>query len=224
MEVHSPSARAVTKALINLKENQRVYLTAYEPPFMNKKLKALLPKPEELLSNRWLRWMGPVLHQPELWRFTRRSVAVGLSLGIFFGFLVPVGQIPLAVGVSVVLRGNLPVAAISTLVSNPVTYAPIYYAGYKLGKKILGEAPPKPGEAERMLKSTSAEFEDPDNGGLMSRLSRWFDHMGTYGLPLMLGLGVMALVGGLSSYVLVLLLWALRTRWHRRQRLLKRKP
>lgn len=191
---------------------------------MNKKLKAMLPKPEVLLSNRWLRWMGPVLHHPELWRFSRKGVAIGLSLGVFFGFLVPVGQIPLAVGASVLLRGNLPVAAISTLVSNPVTYAPIYFAAYKLGKKVLGEAPPEPGEADKLLKSPRAALENPQDSGIWDRLTYWFNHMGTFGLPLMLGLGIMAVVGGLSSYFLVLLLWAARTRWHRRRRLLKRKP
>ena len=55
-----------------------------------------LPTREEMAGNRWL---APIAHRflsPELWRFTRRSVPRGVALGLFSGFIVPVGQIFLA--------------------------------------------------------------------------------------------------------------------------------
>ncbi|MDO9012805.1 MAG: DUF2062 domain-containing protein [Gallionella sp.] len=64
---------------------------------------------------------------PRLWRPTRHGVALGVALGIFFGLLVPLAQIPLSVGMAVLLRANVPTAIASTLVSNPVTFGPIYY-------------------------------------------------------------------------------------------------
>ena len=41
----------------------------------------LLPDPERLRANRWLRWLAPAMQHPRLWRLTRRGVA----LGVFFG-------------------------------------------------------------------------------------------------------------------------------------------
>jgi hypothetical protein len=91
-------------------------------------LRRLLPDPERVRANRWLRWLGPAVLAPQLWRFTRRSVALGVALGVFFGLLIPIAQIPLSAAAAIVLRANIPTAMASTLVSNPVTYAPLYYA------------------------------------------------------------------------------------------------
>ena len=57
-----------------------------------------LPSEQALKGNRWLRWIGPALHHPRLWHLNRRGVALGLALGLFFGLLIPVAQIPLAGG------------------------------------------------------------------------------------------------------------------------------
>ena len=103
------------------------------------RLKARLPTPHSIRDNRWLRWMGPALHHPRLWHFSRKGIALGLALGIFFGLLVPVAQIPLSAAAAVALRANLPMAVASTLVTNPVTFGPVYFGAYQLGKFVLGE-------------------------------------------------------------------------------------
>ncbi|MEZ5702179.1 MAG: DUF2062 domain-containing protein [Burkholderiaceae bacterium] len=90
---------------------------------MKKRLKAWLPNPQTIKDNRWLRWMGPALHHPRLWHFSRKGIAMGLALGIFFGLLIPVAQMPLAAGAAIAMRANLPMAVASTLVTNPVTLA-----------------------------------------------------------------------------------------------------
>ena len=108
---------------------------------MKERLKAWLPTPQAIKDNRWLRWMGPALQHPRLWHFSRKGIAMGLALGIFFGLLIPVAQMPLAAGAAIVLRANLPMAVASTLVTNPVTFGPVYYGAYHLGKAILGHEP-----------------------------------------------------------------------------------
>ena len=50
---------------------------------MKKRLKAWLPTPQSIKDNRWLRWMGPALHHPRLWHFSRKGIAMGLALGIW---------------------------------------------------------------------------------------------------------------------------------------------
>lgn len=101
--------------------------------------KRWVPSPEALRRNRWLRWIGPALHHPRLWHMSRRGIALGMAIGVFFGLLIPIAQIPLSVGAAVLLRANVPTAAASTLISNPATYGPLYYAAWRLGKAILGE-------------------------------------------------------------------------------------
>ena len=39
-------------------------------------LRRLLPSPETVRGNRWLRWMGPSLLHPRLWHLSRRGVAL----------------------------------------------------------------------------------------------------------------------------------------------------
>ena len=73
-------------------------------------LKKLLPKKDSVTSNRFLKWMGPTLLHPQLWYFSRRGVALGVGLGIFFGFLIPLAQIPVAAVSATLLRANVPTA------------------------------------------------------------------------------------------------------------------
>ena len=71
---------------------------------MKKRLKAWLPTPESIRNNRWLQWLGPLLHQPRLWHFSRRGIAMGLAIGIFFGLLIPVAQMPFAAALAVLVQ------------------------------------------------------------------------------------------------------------------------
>src|SRR5690606_40649660 len=106
---------------------------------IRQRIQRWLPSEEKLRANRSLRWMGPLLRRPWLCHLSRRRVAAGAAIGVFFGFLLPVMQIGAAAGVSILLRANLPVAAAATLVSNPLTYVPIAIAAYQTGAWILGE-------------------------------------------------------------------------------------
>jgi hypothetical protein len=74
-------------------------------------------------------------------------------MGVFFGLMIPIAQIPAAAIASLLLRGNLWIAAVSTLVSNPLTYGPLYYFAYRLGAGVIGRArrptsPQRPSSAD----------------------------------------------------------------------------
>lgn len=103
------------------------------------RFKRWLPDTTTVRDNRWLRWLGPALYHPALWSLRRRGLARGMALGIFFGLLIPVAQIPLSAGAAVLLRAHVPAAIASTLVTNPVTFGPVYYAAWKLGDFLLGD-------------------------------------------------------------------------------------
>ena len=103
------------------------------------RFKRWLPDTTTVRDNRWLRWLGPALYHPALWSLRRRGLARGMALGIFFGLLIPVAQIPLSAGAAVLLRAHVPADIASTLVTNPVTFGPVYYAAWKLGDFLLGD-------------------------------------------------------------------------------------
>jgi uncharacterized protein (DUF2062 family) len=168
-----------------------------------------------LRSQRSLRWLGPLLQRPWLWQINRRRVAAGVAIGVFFGFLTPILQIAFAAVFALLLRANLPVAAVSTLVSNPFTYAPIFVAAYKVGSWLLGE-PVNPAQ-EAAIESGAMQAE-----ALVA--ASWAERFAAIGKPFMLGLAVFAVIGGALAYFTTLLLWRLgivmrlRSRRKRRRR------
>ena len=174
------------------------------------RLRAMVPTRAQIHDNRWLRWLGPLLRRPRLWRWSRRGVAMGVALGIFFGLLVPVAQIPLSVGAAVLLRANAPAAAVSTLITNPLTFGPLYYAAYKLGHWVTG-APDRAG-------STRAGDDELHAAGLPREEVRLWQRMTTVGKPLLLGLAIIATAMGLLSYALIALAWHGWTWFKRRRR------
>ncbi|MEM9500414.1 MAG: DUF2062 domain-containing protein [Pseudomonadota bacterium] len=81
-----------------------------------------MPSREQLAKNKYL---APIAHRflsPELWRFTRRSVPRGVALGLFAAFIIPVGQIFLAAFLALPSRANVPLAAMVTFITNPLTF------------------------------------------------------------------------------------------------------
>ncbi|MBS3996730.1 MAG: DUF2062 domain-containing protein [Hydrogenophaga sp.] len=184
---------------------------------MKAKLKQLLPSRESLHNNRWLKWMGPVLHHPRLWHFSRKGIALGMALGIFFGLLIPVAQIPFSASVAVLLRANLPMAVASTLVTNPVTFGPVYYGAYRLGEFVLGKRAVSDRQAVIILEKVEPATDVSRDW--RQRMLVWFDYLRTVGKPLALGLAIVATLSGIAVYFLINALWVLKTRWSRRRRL-----
>jgi len=74
---------------------------------------------------------------------SRRSIAGAIWTGLFVALLPIPGQTIIALLVALVLRVNLPIAAIATWITNPITMVPIFYWEYTLGTVIL-QMPPQP--------------------------------------------------------------------------------
>ncbi len=156
-------------------------------------------------QKRSLRWLGPLLRRPRLWHLSRRRVAAGAAIGVFFGFMIPVLQIGFAAGLAVLLRANLPVAAVSTLVSNPLTYAPIAVLAYRTGAGVLGERV----DAAKVAALAEIDEHAPPEAG------RWHQEVLAIGKPLFIGLAVFATIGAALAWVAVNLLWTVAVRIRR---------
>lgn len=169
------------------------------------RLRSWIPTRERLEGSRWLRWLAPWLGHPQLWRWSRRGVALGVALGVFFGLLIPLAQIPVTAAAAIVLRANLPAAAASTLISNPVTFGPLYYAAYQLGSWLTGE--------------TSPPATSPEDAAVPNTEKTMWQRTIALGKPLLMGLAIMAVAAGLLTYAIIDLIWRWQThrKWRRRR-------
>jgi len=161
------------------------------------RLRQWAPSREQLEANPCLRGLAPRLADPKCWHWSRRGVAAGVAIGLFIGLAIPFAQILLAAAAAVFLRVNVPAAAAATLITNPLTVPPIYYAAYHLGAWATGT-------------SASAAFAFDDPIGL-------WESLGTIGVPLFAGLGIAASVTGMASYLLISQAWAWRVAARRRR-------
>jgi uncharacterized protein len=185
------------------------------------RLKRLMPSRHAIEQNRWLRWLGPWLKDHRLWHMSRRGIAMGMAIGVFFGFLIPFGQIPPAAAVAVLMRANVPMTIASTLVTNPVTFGPVYYGAYRLGRFILFKPEPTEAELKALMAQTTTTNPEVESLGFIDRIRFAWQQLGQVGKPLFLGLGIVATISGLLTYALVHWLWLIRVRFVRWQRIRK---
>lgn len=158
-----------------------------------------MPTREEMAQNKYL---APIAHRflsPELWRFTRRSVPRGVALGLFCGFIIPLGQIFLAAFMALPARANVPLAALVTFVTNPFTLPFWLLVAKETGEMVLNiDVAMGVGAAERLA----------DDGGW---LAAGFELAGVTAF----GFVVLAVVSAAVGYVVSGWLW----RWivHRKR-------
>jgi hypothetical protein len=166
-------------------------------------LRRYAPSAESLRHSRWLRWLGPRAREPQAWRFDRRRVSRGVAIGAFAAILVPLGQIPVAVVVAVLLRASPLAAAMATFISNPVTFGPIYYAAYQLGAMLLQAAG---------LRAIAAQM--PSDAWFASGWNIFLLH----GQPLLLGALLLATMAGATGYIVTQAVWRRRVLARRAKR------
>lgn len=170
-------------------------------------VQSIIPTREELERNRFVR---PFAKRQELWRFTRRSVPRGVAIGVFIGILamIPGIQIICAALLCVPFRGNIPLAAGMTFLSNPGT-TPFFLAAAILSGNQLG------------FHADITTFH-----GLYARgasWSEWQDWLLSDAAPAMLaGLLMISAVSAVVSYALSVFIW--RWRVGRKVRARRQRP
>lgn len=148
----------------------------------------------------YLRPFQVLLRHPTFFAVSRRSVAGAAWLGLFVALLPIPAQTVLAPLAAILFRVNLPVAFAAVLITNPITWVPIYFFEYRLGLLIL-DLPPQAFDIELSW--------------------RWVvDDLPRYWRPLFLGSLVTATVVASTAYVFVSVAWrlAVNARYRRRQR------
>lgn len=135
-------------------------------------------------------FMAPFRHlldDHRLWTIRRRNVLPAFALGVFIAFMPFPGHMLAAVLLALAMRVNIPVAALSTLISNPLTVGPIFYVCYQFGVLLLG-IEPQPFELEFSLTSLGEQFTD-------------------IGKPLLLGCLIIGSTVTIAAYIALDILW-----------------
>ena len=163
-----------------------------------------IPTQQSLERSRLLRPFARQLGQPALWRLNRRSVPRGVALGLFVGVIIPVMHTAIAALLAVPARANIAVTAMFTLVVNPLTIPPIYYAAYRLGAWELHHDAQiiNPATAERV-------------SGELSQIMFWLHHASG---PIAMGVLTIAFASAFLGYLISAILWRFRLgkQWRRR--------
>ena len=163
--------------------------------------------PETLKAHPWLKPVAHRLQEPGLWHMRHEAVTRGVAIGLFWAFAIPVAQIVVAAAHCVWWRGNIPVAAGVTLITNPFTIGFWLWLAYKLGSLILGVAPHEVADGSAALQGVAI-------GSGFDPLA-WLEQ---FGWRAVLGMAIFSVVGSASGYILVKLVWRWRVWFKRRAR------
>lgn len=100
-------------------------------------IKRYMPDHKKIRDHKHLKFLGTLLHDPNILHLNRRSVAGAFSVGLFMAFVpVPFQMVLAAIG-AIVARVNLPISVALVWITNPFTMPPIFYTAYKVGTWVL---------------------------------------------------------------------------------------
>lgn len=164
---------------------------------MRKQLRKYLPTPETIFQYRLFRWMKPVLGHPRLWHLHRRSVALGVGIGLVAGLIPLPIQMLMAIVIAIVVRANVPAAAAATWVTNPFTFIPLYLLAYQLGTWVTGSTTPAVVPPEMVW----------DWEGIKNALPQLLAWIQAAGHTLLIGLAILSALLLIGGYVATMLIW-----------------
>lgn len=151
---------------------------------------------QSMLNSFELKRIKSSFTDPCFWSYDLQPLARGVAAGLAAA-VIPGLQIFYAAILVFVLRGNLPVALLSTLVTNPLTVVPVTYSVYYIGTLILGNH-----RGEFVIKDFQWDFSSFH--AFWSNLSAWVLQ---FGKGFLIGLPIASLLLGIIGYFGTLFIW-----------------
>jgi len=169
-------------------------------------IKGHIPTRDTIHDYRLLRPFAHHLRHPSLWRLNRRSVPRGVALGLFVGVIIPVMHTFVAALLAIPARANVAVAALMTLVINPLTIPIMYLAAYRIGSWELHY------DANLVSAAAAERFSSE-----LSRMLFWVHHASG---PIAVGILTIAVTAALLGYLISTFVWRFwsGSRWRQRRR------
>jgi uncharacterized protein (DUF2062 family) len=165
-------------------------------------LKKYFPSTKNLQNSKELKGLNFILKNPCYWSYSHHAVARGIAAGLA-GCVIPGFQLFYAAILVILLRGNLPIALLCTLVTNPLTVVPITYFVYFIGSLIIGN-----GKNDFVVQQFQWDFSSFH--AFWNNVSAWILQFGKaffVGLPIVsLSLGLIGYLGAISIWKIYKLL------------------
>lgn len=158
--------------------------------------KKRLPSTKSLQNSSQLKGLKSFFKDRNVWSRDHQSIARGVAAGLA-GAVIPGFQIFYAAILVILLRGNLPIALLCTLITNPLTVAPITYFIYFIGTLIIGN-----GKTDFVIQNFHWDFSSFH--AFWSNVSAW---MLQFGKAFLVGLPIVSLCLGLIGYFGTILIW-----------------
>ena len=150
-------------------------------------LRRWLPTPKNTQNLPFLGFLRPLMDEPNLFHLNRHSVSVAFFVGMFCAVLPCPGQSVLAALMALIFRCNLPISVALVWITNPFTFAPIFFLTFELGRWLLNSPP--------VQFSFQLSWD-------------WFNSQGlALILPLLVGSLTTGVVLGILSYLIINQLW-----------------
>ena len=130
----------------------------------------------------------------------------GVALGLFVGVIIPVMHTFVAALLAIPARANVAVAALMTLVINPLTIPIMYLAAYRIGSWELHY------DANLVSAAAAERFSSE-----LSRMLFWVHHASG---PIAVGILTIAVTAALLGYLISTFVWRFwsGSRWRQRRR------
>ena len=149
-------------------------------------IKRFFPKLDAVKEEKILKIFGPAVLQPNLWHINKKSVSRGFAIGAFCAFLPIPGQMILAAFLSITFAANIPISLVLTWITNPITFAPIFYFAYKVGKIIFDGR-------------ITYDVDEKEIDILSNIMHIWE--------PLLLGSIILSITGSIVAYIIIRVYW-----------------
>jgi len=169
-------------------------------------LKRFTPSQQFIKEHPSLRFLGPILDDPNLFHLNRYSVSMAFLVGMFLAFFPMPAQMIAATLIALWVRCNLPIAVALVWISNPITIPPIFFATYSLGAWIL----------DTPTMNIDISFSWEWINGELTRIWK----------PLLIGSIITGVLCGVTSYTVINLAWRWQVvrQWKKRKAKRKQPP
>jgi uncharacterized protein (DUF2062 family) len=165
---------------------------------MNKWLKK--PTVKSIENSSRLKKLKPYFKADFFWVYDCKSVSRGVAAG-FAGAIIPGFQIFYAAFLTFLFRGNLPIALVCTLITNPFTVVPVTYFTYFVGTLIIGN-----GKTPTTMQNFEWNFSSLH--AFWSSLSTWVVQ---FGKAFLVGVPIVSIGMAIIGYVGAQLCWRIGT-------------
>lgn len=159
-------------------------------------LKKYIPTVQSLKNSAPFKKLWPYFRSTALFKWNCQTVARGVAAGLA-GAVLPGFQLFYAAILALILRGNLPIALLLTLVTNPLTVIPIVYLTSYIGNLVGGN-----GQSITLIQPLKWDFSNWHEFG--SNFFVWFLQ---FGKSYFIGLPILSLSLGIIGYFSTIIIW-----------------